>query len=978
MTAKLLSERVNDELNSFLKQLKPEAQKRPEIKTSKDLISVAKELLRVMMSHKCSDITHTHRIDDPTMMSVKGGHVLFEPHKQCLTKRLNETQKRAIEYCIPWAYKFTVLNFNKASHIWLYVDLVVDVAEAYVKVYENTECDSSLARDCLHKIVKNLGPKKYYEPMEKSSKKACVGDYFKNVVRLMVNDTTLLQWLESSPNASTSYEQLPRVIKHTTKSGQTVYLDVMSVFPHGKKIPCDDIKNRVKKMCITTDADGKESFKTVASIKKLVSISIGGMAAMGMVLHAGKNDEDDVSDNYIRPWIHMDFVRENDASLSHVVNPLTYSAVAKFIASEIKAVAPKDKSHHYEGNAASLSDMFDYVRESGEKAMQNCLKVMNVNDECLFKKRHVQRFLKYQNLFDQYVYGLYHPLRSCESIIPGEIYVCTSYKEERLFINIEVFAIIAKYDPGLYKKIKYVLTATSKGKAHSTGAKRAKDNNNNSYAIIAIPNTKMLFNLCYSRIMQFYTTLCLIEVFNKDSNEAIGTFARDGYRYASTSGNMTERYDGKKDGKGLEVGSYKTRYLFPGEVKGLFKDRKTIDTKAIQYAMDCMGQVSTKENINNCTLLNSYAPNAPADTKTMLKKLKPFIDSDKKSKDVQEVKDMLSEFQSNPVVYNTLDEAKDGFTQEQIVKVENDVWSKINIKELVQAFTIIRKGDTAGSVEVFIKNCACLISSILTSEDDGITQQQVTQQIKEGTMKTVQVKKSLLYEMLTKGVLPMPFRSGMAYVYKVDPTTHCLTRQLLQDIKTNNDELLDKLNEKYKVDLTAERHYYLQTQFIMSKKEPGLCPPPRCLTVSTMTNQEQQQETEQQQESQSNTGSEEVTSERQSDLESEQGIHNSDNNMDTNDHGAPNFEVIDGEEHFEVEAFLDYKRNGSHYEYQVKWKGYDDSYICWVQASQLRKDLDYRTFKELREKCLSGISLREKCLSAKNAKSTKQKRKRNN
>lgn len=58
-------------------------------------------------------------------------------------------------------------------------------------------------------------------------------------------------------------------------------------------------------------------------------------------------------------------------------------------------------------------------------------------------------------------------------------------------------------------------------------------------------------------------------------------------------------------------------------------------------------------------------------------------------------------------------------------------------------------------------------------------------------------------------------------------------------------------------------------------------------------------------------------------------------------------DLIDGELHFHVEAFLNDRGSGRRRRFLVKWTGYDDVHNDWVPATRLRDDLDPATFHHL-------------------------------
>jgi hypothetical protein len=64
-------------------------------------------------------------------------------------------------------------------------------------------------------------------------------------------------------------------------------------------------------------------------------------------------------------------------------------------------------------------------------------------------------------------------------------------------------------------------------------------------------------------------------------------------------------------------------------------------------------------------------------------------------------------------------------------------------------------------------------------------------------------------------------------------------------------------------------------------------------------------------------------------------------------------DVIDGEEHYSVQAFLDSrfrgKGRGKHLEYLVRWEGYPPDFDEWISAATLQEDLDPEPYKKLRD-----------------------------
>ena len=52
----------------------------------------------------------------------------------------------------------------------------------------------------------------------------------------------------------------------------------------------------------------------------------------------------------------------------------------------------------------------------------------------------------------------------------------------------------------------------------------------------------------------------------------------------------------------------------------------------------------------------------------------------------------------------------------------------------------------------------------------------------------------------------------------------------------------------------------------------------------------------------------------------------------------PDPEVIDGENHYEIERILDSRVRYRRIEYLVRWKGYDDSHDQWIPWYNLEAD----------------------------------------
>ena len=64
-------------------------------------------------------------------------------------------------------------------------------------------------------------------------------------------------------------------------------------------------------------------------------------------------------------------------------------------------------------------------------------------------------------------------------------------------------------------------------------------------------------------------------------------------------------------------------------------------------------------------------------------------------------------------------------------------------------------------------------------------------------------------------------------------------------------------------------------------------------------------------------------------------------------------DVIDGVEHYTVEAFMDSRFIGKgrqkYLEYLVRWEGYSPDNDEWVSAAVLQEDLDSEPYKALRD-----------------------------
>ena len=60
-------------------------------------------------------------------------------------------------------------------------------------------------------------------------------------------------------------------------------------------------------------------------------------------------------------------------------------------------------------------------------------------------------------------------------------------------------------------------------------------------------------------------------------------------------------------------------------------------------------------------------------------------------------------------------------------------------------------------------------------------------------------------------------------------------------------------------------------------------------------------------------------------------------------------ELVDGQEHYHVEAFLNAKTTRNVLRYLVKWKGYTDDWNEWVRADHLEQDIDKKSFNALKK-----------------------------
>ena len=66
-------------------------------------------------------------------------------------------------------------------------------------------------------------------------------------------------------------------------------------------------------------------------------------------------------------------------------------------------------------------------------------------------------------------------------------------------------------------------------------------------------------------------------------------------------------------------------------------------------------------------------------------------------------------------------------------------------------------------------------------------------------------------------------------------------------------------------------------------------------------------------------------------------------------------DVIDGEEHFHVEAFINDRGTGARRRLLVKWLGYDDVHNLWIPVTRLQQDLDPDTFAHLHASLLARL-----------------------
>ena len=71
-------------------------------------------------------------------------------------------------------------------------------------------------------------------------------------------------------------------------------------------------------------------------------------------------------------------------------------------------------------------------------------------------------------------------------------------------------------------------------------------------------------------------------------------------------------------------------------------------------------------------------------------------------------------------------------------------------------------------------------------------------------------------------------------------------------------------------------------------------------------------------------------------------------------------DIVDGEEHFHVEAFTDVRGKGARQQFLVKWVGYSVAECTWESAKRLREDLEDGTFDRLAQSLLTRKNSRSK------------------
>ena len=75
-------------------------------------------------------------------------------------------------------------------------------------------------------------------------------------------------------------------------------------------------------------------------------------------------------------------------------------------------------------------------------------------------------------------------------------------------------------------------------------------------------------------------------------------------------------------------------------------------------------------------------------------------------------------------------------------------------------------------------------------------------------------------------------------------------------------------------------------------------------------------------------------------------------------------EVIDDEEHFTVEAFLQHRKRGKSggYSFLVRWKGYGAAHDLWKRDIDLREDLSASVYRRLINKYVADTNCKIKFL----------------
>jgi hypothetical protein len=92
-------------------------------------------------------------------------------------------------------------------------------------------------------------------------------------------------------------------------------------------------------------------------------------------------------------------------------------------------------------------------------------------------------------------------------------------------------------------------------------------------------------------------------------------------------------------------------------------------------------------------------------------------------------------------------------------------------------------------------------------------------------------------------------------------------------------------------------------------------------------------------------------------------------------YSPPPVEMVEGEEHFHVESFIDEKQVGNRTRFLVDFTGYGPEHREWIDESQLREDLSADVFDELLKKLRATSQLHKKGKSrAKRLAATKSKK----